>query len=59
LFLGKGQQLKGVVIKLMPQSVITGKVLEQNGDPLERASVSVLREQYYLGRVQWMPANSG
>ena len=59
LFLGAQQQLKGVVVKLTPQSVITGKVLDQNGDPLERVSVMILREQYYMGTVQWMNANSG
>jgi protocatechuate 3,4-dioxygenase beta subunit len=59
LFLGAQQQLQGVVVKLTPQAVITGKVLDQNGDPLERASVNVIREQYYLGTVQWMNSGSG
>jgi len=41
--LGKGQDLKGVIVKLMPQAVITGKVLDEDGEPVQWAQVSVLR----------------
>jgi protocatechuate 3,4-dioxygenase beta subunit len=58
LYLGDRQQLKGVVVKLAPQSVIVGKVFDRNGDPLERAQVSILRWQYWQGGPQWMPMNS-
>jgi len=58
LYLGEQQQLKGVVVKLAPQSVIAGKVLDRNGDPLEHAQVAILRWQYGQFGEQWMPANS-
>jgi protocatechuate 3,4-dioxygenase beta subunit len=41
--LGRGQDLKGVIVKLAPQAVITGKVLDEDGEPVQWAQVSVLR----------------
>jgi protocatechuate 3,4-dioxygenase beta subunit len=50
LTVSPGQDLSGVVIKLTPHSVITGKVLDEDGDPLYGATVSVMENRYFRGR---------
>ena len=39
LWLGEGQQLTGYVVRATPQSVITGRVLDEYGDPVMGAQV--------------------
>jgi bla regulator protein BlaR1 len=41
-----GQQLKDIVIRLNPGSVVTGRVVDANGDPVEEASVSLVRKAF-------------
>lgn len=43
LSLSPGQTLKGMEMKLTPQGVILGKVLDDEGDPLPRTSVAAYR----------------
>jgi protocatechuate 3,4-dioxygenase beta subunit len=43
---------------MTPQSVITGKVTDEDGDPVMRASVQVIRERWVNGRRQQMPLSS-
>jgi hypothetical protein len=45
-----GQTLKDMVIRLTPQSVIAGRVTNQDGDPAEGATVGVLKVSYVRGR---------
>jgi len=57
--LGRGQDLKGVMVKLMPQAVITGKVLDEDGEPVQWAQVSVLRrDEPRRGGGGWNTAGS-
>lgn len=41
LTIQSGQQLTGVVLKMMPQGIIAGRVVDDEGDPLPGATVSV------------------
>jgi len=41
--LGDGQQLSGLKLRMTPQSVIAGKVTDENGDPVVGAEVIVQR----------------
>jgi protocatechuate 3,4-dioxygenase beta subunit len=41
--LGRGQDLKGVTVKLIPQAVIAGKVLDEDGEAVQGAQVTILR----------------
>jgi len=38
-----GQEIKDVLLRMLAAGVITGKVLDHDGDPMPRASVEVLR----------------
>ncbi len=49
LWLGEGQQLKGYVVRVTPQSVITGKVLDEYGDPVMGAQVYAQRAGSGIG----------
>lgn len=45
--LEKGQELRGILIRLQRTAVIAGRVLDENGDPVQGATVSA---QSYYGR---------
>lgn len=57
LTVADGQEVKGIEIKLEPQSVVSGQVLDEHGEPLERAHVEVMRYGFFQNRQQLMPAN--
>ena len=44
LTLDAGRKISNLEFKLMPQAVISGKVLDEDGEPLSNAMVSVLRQ---------------
>jgi protocatechuate 3,4-dioxygenase beta subunit len=52
LTLAAGMELKNLSIKMTPQGVIAGKVLDQDGDPVATAQVQVMRYSYVRGRKQ-------
>jgi hypothetical protein len=52
LTLEKGQALKNIVFKLTPQGVISGRVLDQDGDPIDNVMVKCLRIGYEQGKRQ-------
>jgi protocatechuate 3,4-dioxygenase beta subunit len=52
LTLDKGMQLKNLSLKITPQGVISGKVIDDEGDPVTSASVQLLRSIYLDGRQQ-------
>ena len=51
--LEKNQQIKDIALKLVPQAVITGKVLDAERKPVERARVTLLKAGYAGGLRQW------
>lgn len=51
--LGSTGRATAPAIRLRPQGVITGRVLEDDGEPAPRASVSVYRQVYRSGRKRW------
>jgi hypothetical protein len=56
LTLAKGQALKQLVFKLTPQGVISGRVLDEDGEPLADVSVQPMVFQYLRGRRQLIAA---
>src|SRR5262245_29322456 len=53
-----GQQAVNIDIKLARGGVVTGHVLDEEGEPLARAVVTVLRQQYVRGQKQLTPAGT-
>ena len=49
-----GQEVKGLLFRLNPQGVITGKVLDEDGEPLANVQVRAMRYLYANGKRQWM-----
>jgi hypothetical protein len=52
LTLEKGQALKNIVFRLAPQGIISGRVLDAEGDPLPDATVFCKSFDYELGKRQ-------
>lgn len=50
LKLRAGQQLEDLRFELTPQGVITGRVLDEEGDPIHHVSVLLLRYEYSSGQ---------
>lgn len=55
---GAGQQVTGITVKLLPQAVIAGKVVDEEGDPVMHVAVQVLKERWINGRRQLVPMNA-
>ena len=58
ILLGQDQQMRDLNIKLSPQSVIVGKVIDEDGEPMANVQVRVLRYAYRQGKKQWVNSNS-
>jgi len=59
LQLADGQQLKGVDFSLPRGSVITGTVLDEDGDAMPGVNVRVMRYQFQQGQRRLTPSGSG
>jgi hypothetical protein len=58
LTIAAGQALKEIIFKLQPNSVISGKVVDEEGEPLKDVMVSALTSVYQRGRRQHMPVGT-
>ena len=59
LTLDRGQQTKDLVVKLTPHGVISGRVLDEDGDPAASMMVQLLKPSYTGGRKQLTTAGTG
>lgn len=50
-----GHQIKDLVVELTAQGMITGKVVDEDGDPVARSNIMVMTYLYANGRRQLMP----
>jgi len=56
--LNDGQEVGNVDVRLTRGAIITGRVLDEDGEPLARALVTVQRYQYVRGERQLTPAGA-
>jgi protocatechuate 3,4-dioxygenase beta subunit len=47
---GSGEEVKDVVLHLVPVAVVEGRILDGNGEPLAKAVVRLLQYRYMAGR---------
>lgn len=59
LTLSAGQTLKQVSFRLQPHAVISGRILDEEGEPLANVQVQAMLFRYMQGKRQLMPANGG
>ena len=59
LNLTAGQEVKELNWKLSPNSVITGKVLDAEGEPIQNAMVMPMQMAFDHGKKIWAPAGQG
>ncbi len=59
LTLRPGQQAADLTLKLTPQAVISGKVVDEDGDPVGNGNVQVLRQVWQHGRLAYTMAGGG
>jgi Carboxypeptidase regulatory-like domain len=52
----EGQPITGLVFRLFPNTVISGRVLDSDGEPLPNVAVRVFRREYGDGKRDWYPA---
>ncbi len=57
--LTNGQHLNDVLFKLNPQSVIVGKVVDEDGEGIPNMQVRVLQRRYAMSGMQWMQVGGG
>jgi Carboxypeptidase regulatory-like domain len=58
LALTAGQRMKGIALEMTPESAISGKVFDADGDPFPKARIMVSRVQYSTRGKQLFPAGN-
>jgi hypothetical protein len=53
-----GGEVKDLVFKITPAAVITGRVVDEDGEPIERVQVTSMRRGFRSGGMNWMPMGS-
>ncbi|MEZ5404076.1 MAG: carboxypeptidase-like regulatory domain-containing protein [Bryobacteraceae bacterium] len=54
-----GARLQGIDVKLLPQAVIAGRVVDEEGEPMDRVQIQVLERRFIRGKAQWAPVGYG
>jgi protocatechuate 3,4-dioxygenase beta subunit len=59
LELARGQKVTGADFRLTPHGVIAGRMLDEDGDPLQNVQIMLLRTTYNRGRKQLQQSSGG
>jgi protocatechuate 3,4-dioxygenase beta subunit len=55
LTVGAGQEIKDLSFAVFPQAVITGKITDEDGDPMNMIAVAAVKTAYARGKKQYVP----
>jgi protocatechuate 3,4-dioxygenase beta subunit len=58
LTLVAGQEMKDIVFKLLPNGVVSGKVLDPDGEPVAKVMVAAMRGIYQHGKRDYVPLST-
>jgi len=58
LVLSRGQRLQDVKLRLLPQGVISGRIVDEDSDPIPQVFVQCLKYTYQQGKKQLVPVNA-
>ena len=56
--LAAGQTLSDLRLAMLPVATVAGRILDEDGDPVERASVELIRRVYLSSKWRLLPAGS-
>jgi len=59
LTLNPGQHMSDIALRLIPHGVVTGRVLDEDGEPVEYVQISTMRYRFFNGKRQLAPAGGG
>ncbi len=59
LTLSRGQDLKNIDLHLTPHGVVSGRIVDESGEPMPSVMVQLLKQQYSKGKKQLTTAGSG
>ncbi len=59
IVLAKDQHVRDIVMKMSPQSVIVGRVLDEDGEPVANIQVRAYQMGYRGGKRQWVQVGGG
>jgi hypothetical protein len=59
LDLARGQKMTGLVFRLTPHGVVSGRIVDEDGDPIEGVQIQVMRLVYNQGRKQLQINDNG
>jgi hypothetical protein len=58
LSIGRAQMLTDLNLKLTPHGVVTGRIVDRDGDPVAAVQVQIMRYRYIAGRKQLLGSNT-
>jgi protocatechuate 3,4-dioxygenase beta subunit len=53
-----GQEIKDQVLRMLPSAIVTGRVVDEEGDPMPDVEIAVLRHKRAGGRTKFEPSGS-
>lgn len=57
--LGPGQSLRGIEVRMIPAGSVSGRVYDEDGEPMASARIEALRYMYSEGKRSLVPGNMG
>lgn len=58
LTVSAGQQVRNIILRISPSAAITGRVLDEDGEPMANVTITALQYRYMLHSRRLMPVNA-